>query len=340
MRSVRNTVRVSRGAEVESVHRVNGIVVGLDGDEEAQFGDSELLAFWRSAMKPFQALPLVADGVTQAYDWGPAELALCCASHDGTPLHVAGVNSMLGKLGLFSGQLECGVHPPYDEPSAEAILRAGGRFTPVHNNCSGKHTGMLALALFHGWPLRGYPGRDHPVQARIRRELADWLDVDPDILRWAIDGCGVPTPYLSLRQMARAYARLGRAGAAGDTGPSEVVSAMTARPELVSGEGSFSTRLMQATDGRVLGKEGAEGVFCAAGPRDGWGLAVKIGDGATRAAAPAVIRILETLDLLQEAESERLADLREPFVLNRHGKKVGSVRADVHPRVVPVPARL
>ncbi len=340
MRSGKNTVTYSRGAETESVHNVHGIVVGLPGEEEVQFGDSELLAFWRSAMKPFQAMPLVSDGVLDTFGFDAEELAICCASHDGTPAHVDIVGAMLGRLGLFSGQLVCGPHPPYHVPSAEAVIRSGGHFTPIHNNCSGKHTGMLALALYRDWPLRGYTDRDHPVQQRIRRELKEWLDVDPEILRWAIDGCGVPTPYLSLRQMARAYARLGRASAAGEKGAAEVVSAMTSHPELVSGEGNFSTRLMQDTSGRILAKEGAEGVFCAADPKIGWGLAAKVGDGSFRAAPPTVIAILEALDLLQEEESTRLADMREPLVINRQGKAVGAMRAEVSPRVVAAAAQL
>lgn len=340
MRAGKNTVTYGRGAETESVHNVHGIVVGLSGDEETQFGDSELLAFWRSAMKPFQALPLVSDGALETYGFGAKELALCCASHDGTPVHVDIVSGMLGRLGLFSGQLVCGSQAPYHTPSAEAVLRSGGQFTPVHNNCSGKHTGMLAMALYRDWPLPGYTDHDHPVQRRIRRELAEWLDVDPEILRWAVDGCGVPTPYLSLRQMARAYARLGRASAAGVRGPAEVVDAMTRHPELVSGNGNFSTRLMQDTKGRIVGKEGAEGVFCAADPKAGWGLAAKVGDGNSRAAPPTVIAMLETLGLLEKEESTRLADMREPLVINRQGKAVGAIRAEVSPRTVAASAEL
>ena len=337
---IKNTVRVTRGTELESRHRAHGIVCGLDSDQEAQFGDSELLAFWRSAMKPFQALPLVTDGVNETYGFGSAELAMCCASHDGTPAQVEIVSAMLAHLGLFSGQLACGVHPPYDRPSADAVIRSGGHFTPLHNNCSGKHAGMLALALYRGWPLRGYTERDHSVQQRIRRELKEWLDVDPEILRWTVDGCSVPTPYLSLRQMARAYARLGRAAAAGERGAMEVVGAMTTHPELISGEGNFATRLMRDTKGRIVGKEGAEGVFCAAAPQLGWGLAMKLGDGNARAAGPAVIGMLEALSLLSDEESERLGDMREPLVKNTLGTKVGAIQADMSPRLIPETAPL
>lgn len=337
---IKNTVRVMRGTEIESRHRAHGIVCGLETGEEAQFGDSELLAFWRSAMKPFQALPLVTDGAMEAYGFGSPELAMCCASHDGTPAQVEIVSAMLGRLGLFSGQLDCGVHPPYHRPSADAVVRSGGHFTPLHNNCSGKHTGMLALALHRGWPLRGYTERDHAVQLRIRRELREWLDVDPEIVRWTVDGCSVPTPYLSLRQMARAYARLGRAAAAGSRGATEVVGAMTTHPDLVSGVGNFATRLMQDTEGRIVGKEGAEGVFCAAAPQLGWGLAMKLGDGNARATPPAVIGMLEALGLLSDEESERLADMREPLVINRLGRRVGVIQADMSPRLVPETAPL
>ncbi len=324
------TVRVTRGDETESIHTVHAVVVGRSPGEEVRFGDPDCLCFWRSAFKPFQALPLVEDGVAGALGWTARELALAAASHSGTPVHVELAASMLASAGLSPEDLECGAHPPYDRESAEDVLRAGKPYTPLHNNCSGKHAGMLALAAHHGWPTRGYIEAGHPVQARIRRGLARWLDVDPESLEWGRDGCGVPTAYLSLRQMARAFARLGRAARAKEDAPASIVGAMTTHPELVAGPGRSVTRVMRETEGRVLAKEGAEGVFCAAAPAEGWGLALKVADGATRAAGPALVGICSSLGLLSAGELDRLADVGRPSVLNVTGVEVGLITARMH----------
>lgn len=329
-------VRVSRGDETESVHAVDAVVVGRSAGEEIRFGDPDRLSFWRSAFKPFQALPLVEDGVAAALGWGPRELALAAASHSGMPGHVELAAAMLASTGLSPRDLECGAHAPYDREAAEAVLREGGRYTALHNNCSGKHAGMLALAVHHRWPTAGYIEAGHPVQARIRRGLARWLDVDPESLEWARDGCGVPTAYLSLRQMARAYARLGRAAGAGEEAPHAIVGAMTTHPELVAGRGRSVTRVMHETGGRVLAKEGAEGVYCAAAPSEGWGLALKVADGATRAAGPALLGVLSSLGLLSASELERLAEVASPSLRNVAGIEVGLITAHMHGDVAPV----
>lgn len=327
-------VRVVRGEETESVHRVSGVVVGASDGEESGFGDPSRLAYWRSSMKPFQALPLVEDGAASAFDVTAPELALCCASHVGSPSHVEGIAKLMDRLDLAEDRLHCGPHPPFDEAAARAAIREEGGFRRIHNNCSGKHAGMMALARHHGWPVEGYAAPDHPVQARIRRSLARWLDVDPEGLAWASDGCGVPTPRLSLRQMARAFSRLRRAVEA-ERAPAAVVGAMTAHPELVSGPGRPVTRLMEETGGRVIAKEGAEGVFCVAG-REGWGLALKVEDGARRAATPAVVQVLARLELITEEEAATLDDLRAPAIENTRGEPVGRILPEVEPRPLAV----
>jgi L-asparaginase II len=299
----------------------------------------------------------VEDGVTEALPLEPAELALCCASHAGSPDHVGAVADVLERIGVDEGQLRCGPHPPLDREEARALARSGGEVRPIHNNCSGKHAGMLALAVHHGWPTEGYTEQDHPVQRRIRRALGQWLDVDPDGLAWGVDGCGVPTPYLSLRQMARAFARLGRAaadggwpgagagtdaggddhdraGAAGSRPAARVVAAMTGHPERVSGSGRPVTRIMEATGGRLLAKEGAEGVFCLAGPSEGWGLALKVSDGGRRATTPAALEILDELGFLGEGEAEALGDLRRPVIRNTRDVAVGEMVPHMEGRAV------
>jgi len=352
-----NRVDVFRGVEVESRHRVHAVVVGRTAGEEVRFGDPTILTYWRSSMKPFQALPLVEDGVTEALPLEPAELALCCASHAGSPDHVKAVADILERMGLDEGDLRCGPHPPLDREEARALARSGQEARAIHNNCSGKHAGMLALAVHHGWSTEGYTEQDHPVQGRIRGALRDWLDVDPGGLTWGVDGCGVPTPYLSLRQMARAFARFGRAaadgglpgvGAAtdargpdgeraagpGSTPAARVVAAMTGHPERVSGWGRPVTRIMEATGGRLLAKEGAEGVLCLAGPSEGWGLALKVSDGARRATTPAALAIVESMGFLGAVEAEALEDLRRPVIRNRRDVAVGEVVPHMEGRAV------
>lgn len=330
-------VQVVRGAEIESAHRVHGLVVGLRDGEEAQFGDPDTLAFWRSALKPFQALPLVEDGAASAFHFGPRELALCGASHRGTPVHLEIAEAMLARVGLTERALACGPHPPFDEAAAHTLARQGKSPGRLHNNCSGKHIGMLALASHHGWPTEGYVEYSHPVQRRVRRALDPWLDVASDEVSWGVDGCGVPTPYLSLRQMARAYARLARSES---PAVRAVVEAMTAHPEVVSGEGGIATAFMRGTGGRLLAKEGAEGIFCLCAPGDGWGTAIKVLDGAKRAVGPATVEMLTSLSLLTPSEMDALDDVRRPSVRNTQGREVGRLTARAHPRPAAVAGRL
>ncbi|MCG8470006.1 MAG: asparaginase, partial [Gemmatimonadetes bacterium] len=195
----------------------------------------------------------------------------------------------------------------------------------IHNNCSGKHAAMLALCRACDWELASYHDRAHPLQVAVREELARWIDADPERLPWGTDGCGVPTPALSLSGMAKAYARL---GASDDPGPRAVVGAMTRNPNLISGPRAFSASLMRETGGRLLGKEGAEGVFCVACPGAAWGAAFKVGDGAMRALGPAVLWGLERLDLIGRAELDRLASFRRVAVHNTRGEEVAYLQAD------------
>jgi len=313
------------------------VVTGLAAGEEVRYGEPSSLAHWRSSMKPFQALPIVAEGVMEALGLGDDALALVCASHAGTPRHVDGVRRILAAAGLSAEQLACGAHPPFSDEAERAVLRSGSGFLPIHNNCSGKHAGMLALALHRGWPTDGYVHPDHPVQRRVRAELDRWLDVDPEGLAWGTDGCGVPTPRLSLRQMARAYARLIRAADGGHTPAARVVDAMTGQPELVSGAGRPATRIMEATRGRVLAKDGAEGVLCLAGREGGWGMALKVLDGGRRAAGPSAVEALAGLELLGSSEAGALTAIRRPEIRNTRDEVVGGLVPRMIPGRAPVP---
>ncbi len=330
-------VRVVRGERTESIHHVHAAVARGDG-ELIGFGDADLESFWRSAMKPFQALPMIEDGAAARFGFELEDIAVACGSHGGMPMHVDRVRSMFRRMGLGDegpGLLACGSHPPYDRAARQELLRAGASFTPLHNNCSGKHAAMLALAHHRGWPLTGYTESGHPVQARIRESLREWLDGDIDRRAWARDGCSVPTPYLSLREMATAYARLMAAARSGAEGPAAVASAMRRRPELTSAPGRVPHEIMVRTEGRLLAKEGAEGVLCASDPESGWALALKVEDGSVRATGPAAIELLTGLELLSEVERRRLAEVGCPALKNWQGMRVGRIEASLEGEGAP-----
>lgn len=237
---------------------------------------------------------------------------------------------MMAALGVTEDDLRCGPHAPYDDGAAVAIECAGGRPGRLHNNCSGKHVAMLALAAHRGWETAAYWCFDHPLQRRIRAALARWIDSDPEELHWETDGCGVPTPFLPLREMAAAYARLARQAAAGDAGPVAVVTAMMEHPTLTSSPGREALAVMRAGAGRLLAKEGAEGVLCVAAPAEAWGLAVKVEDGTRRAVGPALVAVLDDLGLVTDEERRALAALGEPSLVSTTGEAVGSIRGVTH----------
>jgi L-asparaginase II len=234
---------------------------------------------------------------------------------------------MLRTLGLAEEHLHCGPHAPFDRDTAQVLTCAGRLPGRIHNNCSGKHAAMLALALHHGWPIGGYERLEHPVQQRIREALAEWMDFEPADHHWALDGCGVPTPRMPLHEMARAYSRLARRGREGAPAARAVVDAMTGHPDLTSSPGRVPLEIMQATGGRLLAKEGAEGVLCVAAVDDDWGLAVKVEDGTIRAVGPATVEVLAHLGLLRDGESQALSRLRTRRIENTLGEEVGEVAA-------------
>lgn len=316
-------VRFARAGATESRHEVHAFVTGLA--EDRTWGDPGLVAFWRSSMKPFQAIPFVRDGVLSALGLGAPELALACASHRGTPRHVEIAERLLQAAGLDESLLACGAHRPLDEDAARELDRQAILPGRIHNNCSGKHAAMLAVAASHGWPLEGYHEAGHPLQAEIRRTLAPWIDQDPERLVWGVDGCGVPTPYLPLASMASAYARL---GSSDDASVRQIVSAMTGNPTLVSGPGALSAALMQTTGGRLLAKEGAEGVLCVCEPGRAWGAAIKVRDGAFRAVGPTAVHVLATCGLITEDERRALGAFERPAVLNTRDEIVGELALD------------
>src|SRR2546427_2033447 len=260
-----------RGGVVESRPAVHVAVVDAEGELVARAGDPNLVTFWRSAAKPFQAVPLVTDGVVERFKISTAELALCCASHSSEPGQVALVRELLAKIGCSERDLLCGAHPPLSERVAHDYATRGVRLTAAYSNCSGKHAGMLALARHHGWPIEFYTRRDHLVQQRCLSEVARWSDVPAERIGTAVDGCGVVCFAIPLRNMALAYAKLGR-DAGGEMRDalapdasriphpaSRVVEAMLRHPALVAGDGRPCPDMMRAHPGRGRAQGGAAG---------------------------------------------------------------------------------
>lgn len=322
-------VEVLRGGRCESVHEIDLAVVDATGETVARAGRPEAAVFVRSAIKPFQALPLVIDDVADRYDLTAEELALCCASHSGEDVHVMGVRSILSKIGLTEDDLACGPHPPFSSEAA-AALRAGGEEPGrIHNNCSGKHAGMLALAVGHGWPTAGYEDVQHEVQRRVLKEVERWSGVDRARINTAVDGCGVVTFALPPMALAAAFARLVAAADDPHSSAGRIVGAVRDHPHLVAGSNRLCTELMRETGGRIVAKVGAEGVYAAAVTDREWGIALKARDGARRAAETALMGVLHAHGLLTTEEESALERWLRPVLTNTRGEVVGEIRAQI-----------
>jgi L-asparaginase II len=325
MRSHDLDVIVTRGNSVESYHRVHAAVVGDRDRLLAGAGDPRTLTFWRSAAKPFQVMPFVESGGFDAVGWGDEQLALACASHGGEPEHVAIVEAMLADIGLEEGDLACGPQEPLSPRGARIARECGIRTKRTHNNCSGKHTAMLAFARHQGWPLEGYERLGHPVQDSITNQIALWADVRPSRLDLAVDGCGAVVFGLPLDKMARAYARLGCAARRGEDIAGRIVNAMVSHPFLVGGTERFDSILMEESEGRIVSKIGAEGMQCALVRDRALGIALKVEDGNSRAQQPALLYLLQQLHALPEVLPPRLAEILNKPLRNTRGEVVGEL---------------
>ncbi|MES2179205.1 MAG: asparaginase [Gemmatimonadota bacterium] len=326
MKSLSLDVIVTRGAVVESRHRVHAAVVNSAGDLTATARDPSLVSHWRSCAKPFQIMPLIESGGFDSVGWGDDQLALACGSHGGEPEHVAIAQAMLSSIGLEEGDLACGPHEPLASRGQKVLRETTGRPTRLHNNCSGKHSAMLARALAARWPTVGYEREDHPVQQSCLAEVAKWTGVPAGDIPLAVDGCGCVVFALPLDAMARSYARLADGARRSHEIPSRVIHAMQTRPFLVGGSDRFDSALIEVTNGRVVAKVGAEGVHSIALIDDGIGIAIKVEDGAQRAQFPAVISVLQHFGQLPRDLPPRLLDFTYRQLRNTRGEIVGEVR--------------
>lgn len=320
-------VRCTRHGVVESVHLVHAVVCARDGQVVASHGDPDWVTVYRSAAKPFQAIPLVDDRVVEVFGLDQAELALTAASHNGEPEHVAGVVSILSKVGFSTDALRLGPLPPLRPEAAESIYRSGSRVEPIHNNCSGQHAAMLGLAQIHGWPTDTYLEPSHPLQDRMLQEMARFTGLGREDIRTMPDGCGMLAFGVPLKSMATSFARLG-AWSREEEGPARILEAMSAHPFMVGGTDRLCTELVRGTGGRMVGKLGAEGVYGVAIPEEGLGIAVKVQDGGTRAGDAATLRVLDQMGLLGQDEGRSLERFRTSIVRNTLNEAVGEISAD------------
>lgn len=330
-------VEVRRGEIVESRHRGHIVAVTSDGSVMAYVGAPETVTYLRSSAKPHQAIPLVASGAADRFGFTPEEIAIACGSHSGESMHMAVVGRMLEKIGLRTDALKCGVHEPFSREAARALRREGRAPDVLQNNCSGKHTGMLALAVHLGAPVEEYDQLYSPVQKAILQIVAEFSGAPAEEIALGIDGCGVPVFGMSLRRMALMYARLVQPSATFDSRTRDacrrITEAMLSHPEMVGGSHErLDTELMHTGRGTLISKVGAEGVYTIgvlpspAYPQ-GFGLALKIEDGEDRRARPvAVLEALRQLQVLDGEMRRELASYTSFDVRNHRRDVVGSVK--------------
>ena len=323
-------VAVTRSAIIESRHLVRYALADARGRVIDAGGDIDAPTYMRSAAKPLISAAIVAGGAADRFGLDDRELAVITGSHSGEPFHVAAVRAILSKIGLTEEALACGAHLPLHAPSAQAILVAGQAALPVHNNCSGKHAGILALAMHRGAGPKNYLSAEHPAQAEILDACAQLLQVPRASLIVGVDGCGIPVIAVPLVVAARFFAKLGEPD--GFAPPwnralERVRRAMTAHPQYVAGSGRFDTELMRAAGPDVACKGGAEGYHAVSAAAQKLGLCAKVADGNPRALAPLVLSRLHRFGALSESQLGALDAYRRPQVTNHAGKVVGEIIA-------------
>ena len=336
MRAYVPAVEVTRGPIVESVHCAALAVCDADGAIVARLGSIEHPIYLRSSAKPFQTMALIESGAVERFGLTQEEIAVTAGSHNSEPEHLRAVTSILAKLGLDASALQCGTHTPFSREVADAYRREGRPFTPLENNCSGKHAGMLAAALAQGQDVRSYIDPSHVVQQRILAMVAGMTGRARERIEVAVDGCGAPTFAVSLAEAARAFARLiAPASGAGDGGhagsAARVVAAMRAHPLMVGGRGTLDSDLTGYAPRTFVAKRGAEGVQCIAFETpDGrrLGLAVKISDGDNgRARVAVACEALRQVGALDDVEAAQRAETESLVVRNNAAREVGRVQA-------------
>ncbi len=322
-------VDVFRNEIVESQHRGAVVAVDTGGDVVCQLGDIDALVFPRSSLKPFQAIPLVESGAASHYALTDQELALACASHNAEPVHQHVLSGWMQRTGLNPQQLECGAALPFDEQTAHKHLRDGGEAGRHLHNCSGKHTGMLTLAKYLNKPISGYSSIEHATQQSWISVLSELTEIDISQMPWDRDGCGLPAFAVPLRSLAVAFSKFAIKGQSGNSryaAMESIADAMRAHPEMVAGRNRCCTTTMQIGESLMV-KTGAEGVFGGVCLSSGFGFALKIDDGASRAADAALGALLKKLNIIDEQCYRAAKQFYRPDIKNSQGVVVGKIDA-------------
>jgi len=324
-------VKVLRGELVESIHRGHIAVVNAKGELLYSAGNPQEVVYARSSMKPLQAIPIVETGAADHFNFDDADLSLACASHNGEDQHTVRVQSILNRTDLSISDLQCGTHNPRWEETFKEIIKNDKPITPIYNNCSGKHSGMLATAKHMNESTSDYYKLDHPVQKRIMKVISELTEVPEDEIEIGIDGCGVPVHGLPLVNLALSFAKLADPSSLAPSRQesiNKVTSAMMAAPEMVGGTDRFCSDFMRVLDGRMFGKAGAEAVYAIGDKETGIGIAIKIEDGNGRATYPVAVEVLNQLGLLTDLQKEQLSSYHYPQLKNARNETIGELRPD------------
>lgn len=284
-------IHLLREGIVESRHFAEAVICDERGRVLASAGSSEVGAFIRSSLKPFQALTVLNTGTLERFQLNDRDLSIMCGSHQGTMQQVRQVFNIFWNSDIPVDRLQCPIPV--------------GRKSQLEYNCSGKHAGMLAVCKQRNWPLDSYMQSNHPVQQLILKQVADLLKMPAAEFITAHDDCGVPTIFMQLDQMGWLYAQL---SSGKNVHMERVVRAMTHHPTFVAGPESFDTDLMEATNGSLVSKTGAEGVQCVGRIGEGMGLAIKVRDGAKRAKYAAAIHVLREMGWIDPNVAEQLSN--------------------------------
>ena len=333
--SAEKLLSVERNGIEESVHRGWIAVVNSSGQVIAGAGDLSTVLFARSTAKPIQAIPLVEEGGASRFGLTAAELAVICSSHSGQADHVQAVRSILDKCGVEEQALQCGVHRPWNRDANDQLIASGQNPSVLHNNCSGKHAGMLALSVLLGADTSSYMDMDHPVQVRIRATVADLCGIKPKALQTGVDGCGVPVYAMPIQSLAVGLARFAASDALSrgrQEACSQLLQAMAAHPNMVAGDGRPETILMETSGSRFVAKSGAEGLMAVMIPERQWALVIKIEDGSSRGLMAVAVEALKQLELIDDSLWHALMPHTGSRILNVSGKEVGKITPVFHLR--------
>jgi L-asparaginase II len=320
---------VTRSKYIESLHQGYICVVDCTGKVQYQKGDINTKIYFRSAAKPIQVIPFIQSGAGKALGFTPKEISLACSSHFGDPSHQETALKMLKRVNLDETHLHCGAKVPYDLNESRRLVERGEKPSTLHAACSGKHSAMLALSKYWGLDISHYENILHPVQQEILKVIAEFTDEDAQSIPIGIDGCGLPIYLLPIYKIALSYARLTMnsqdESCIYHNACKTVFDAMTQHPDMVAGVGQFCTELMQATGGKLIGKVGAEAVYCVGIKEGNLGVCVKIADGNERAVFPVVIQLLRELNALDDDELEKLKSWHITSLTNNLEEHIGSI---------------